>query len=51
MEEGVVYAFTMMVLLGLVVLVVAKIENHCLQQISRAWAFVLVALGGWERPG
>lgn len=45
MEEGVVYVFGMMVLLGLAVLVVAKIGNHYLRQISRAWAFVLAALG------
>lgn len=39
------YAFGMMVLLGLGVLAVAKIGNHYLRQISGAWAFVLVALG------
>ena len=35
----------MMLLLGLAVLVAAKIGNHYLRQISGAWAFVLVALG------
>jgi len=45
MEEGVMYAFAMMVLLGLAVLVAAKIGNHYLRQLSGAWAFVLVALG------
>ncbi len=45
MEEGVMYAFGMMVLLGLAVLVVAKIANHYLRQLSGAWAAVLVALG------
>jgi hypothetical protein len=39
------YAFGMMALLGLAVLVVAKIGNHYLRQISGAWPFVLVALG------
>ena len=39
------YAFGMMVLLGLAVLVGAKVGNHYLRQISGAWAFVLVALG------
>jgi hypothetical protein len=39
------YAFAMMALLGLAILVVAKIGNHYLKQIAGAWAFVLVALG------
>ena len=39
------YALGMMVLLGLAVLVVAKIGNRYLRQIAGAWAFVLVALG------
>jgi len=39
------YAFGMMFLLGLAVLVAAKIGNRYLRQISGAWAFVLVALG------
>jgi hypothetical protein len=39
------YAFTMMALLGLAILVVAKIGNHYLKQIAGAWAFMLVALG------
>jgi hypothetical protein len=39
------YAFGMMVLLGLAVLVVAKIGNRYLRQIPGAWAFALVALG------
>jgi len=39
------YAFAMMVLLGLAILVVVKIGNHCLKQIAGAWAFALVALG------
>jgi hypothetical protein len=45
MEEGVMYAFGMMVLLGLAVLVVAKIGNHYLRQLPGAWAAMLVALG------
>ena len=39
------YAFGMVVLLGLAVLVVAKIGNHYLRQIPGAWAATLVALG------
>jgi hypothetical protein len=39
------YAFGMMALLGLAVLVVAKIGNYYLRQISGAWPLVLVALG------
>lgn len=39
------YAFGIMVLLGLAILMVAKIGSHYLKQISGAWAFVLVALG------
>jgi xanthine/uracil permease len=39
------YAFGMMALLGLAILVVAKVGNHYLKQISGAWALVLVALG------
>jgi hypothetical protein len=39
------YAFAMMALLGLAILVVPKIGNHYLKQIPGAWAFVLVALG------
>src|SRR5512135_1561572 len=45
MEEGIMYAFAMMVLLGLAVLVVAKIGNRYLRQVPGAWAFALVALG------
>jgi uncharacterized membrane protein len=45
MEEGIMYAFGMVVLLGLAVLVVAKIGNHYLRQIPGAWAATLVALG------
>lgn len=39
------YAFGMVVLLGLAVLVVAKIGNHYLRQVPGAWAATLVALG------
>ena len=39
------YAFGMVVLLGLAILVVAKIGNHYLRQIPGAWAATLVALG------
>lgn len=39
------YAFGMMALLGLAVLVVARIGNRYLRLIPEAWAFVLVALG------
>jgi hypothetical protein len=39
------YAFGMMALLGLAILVVAKIGNHYLRQVAGAWPFVLVALG------
>ena len=45
MEEGIMYAFAMMVLLGLAVLVVAKIGNRYLRQVPGAWAATLVALG------
>jgi uncharacterized membrane protein len=45
MEEGIMYAFGMVVLLGLAVLVVAKIGNHYLRQVPGAWAATLVALG------
>jgi len=40
------YAFCIMALLGLAVLVVAKIGSHYLRQVSGARPFVLVALGG-----
>ena len=39
------YAFGMVVLLGLAVLVVAKIGNHYLRQVPGAWAATLVELG------
>ena len=39
------YVFGMVVLLGLAILVVAKIGNHYLRQVPGAWAFMLVALG------
>ena len=39
------YAFGMMALLRLAVLVVAKIGNRYLRLVSGAWAFALVALG------
>ena len=39
------YAFGMVVLLGLAILVVAKIGNHYLRQVPGAWAATLVALG------
>jgi len=39
------YALGMIALLGLAILVVAKIGNHYLKQIAGAWAFVLVVLG------
>ena len=39
------YVFAMMVLLGLAVLVVAKIGNRYLRQVPGAWAAALVALG------
>ena len=39
------YAFGMVVLLGLAVLVVAKIGNRYLRQVPGAWAAALVALG------
>ena len=39
------YAFGMMALLGLAVLVVAKIGNRYLRLIPGAWEFALVALG------
>ena len=39
------YAFGMIVLLGLAVLVVAKIGNHYLRQVPGAWAAALVVLG------
>ena len=39
------YVFGMVVLLGLAVLVVAKIGNHYLRQVPGAWAATLVALG------
>jgi hypothetical protein len=45
MEEGIMYVFGMVVLLGLAVLVVAKIGNHYLRQVPGAWAATLVALG------
>jgi hypothetical protein len=45
MEKGIMYAFGMVVLLGLAILVVAKIGNHYLRQIPGAWAGTLVALG------
>jgi uncharacterized membrane protein len=45
LEEGIMYAFGMVVLLGLAVLVVAKIGNHYLRQVPGAWAATLVALG------
>ena len=45
MEEGIMYAFGMVALLGLAVLVVAKIANHYLRQVPGAWAATLVALG------
>jgi len=39
------YIFGMMALLGLAVLVVAKIANRYLRLVPGAWAFALVALG------
>ena len=39
------YAFGMMALLGLAILVVAKIGNRYLRQVPGAWAATLVALG------
>jgi hypothetical protein len=39
------YTFGTMVLLGLAVLVVAKIGNRYLPLVPGAWAFALVALG------
>ena len=39
------YAFGIMALLGLAVLVVAKIGNRYLRLVPGAWAFALVALG------
>jgi len=42
--HAVPYALGMVALLGLAILVVAKIGNHYLKQIAGAWAFVLVAL-------
>ncbi|HEY7143174.1 MAG TPA: hypothetical protein VH637_02935 [Streptosporangiaceae bacterium] len=39
------YAFAMVVLLGLAILVVAKIGNHYLRQVPGAWVATLVALG------
>jgi hypothetical protein len=39
------YTFGMMALLGLAVLVVAKIGNRYLRLVPGAWAFALVALG------
>ncbi len=39
------YTFGTMALLGLAVLVVAKIGNRCLPLVPGAWAFALVALG------
>lgn len=39
------YAFGMMALLGLAVLVVAKVGDHYLRQVPGALAFMLVALG------
>jgi hypothetical protein len=44
-KEGIMYAFGMVALLGLAILVVAKIGNHYLRQIPGAWAATLVALG------
>ena len=45
MKEGIMYAFGIMALLGLAVLVVAKIGNRYLRLVPGAWAFALVALG------
>jgi hypothetical protein len=39
------YAFGMIVLLGLAVLAVARVANRYLSLASEVWAFVLVALG------
>lgn len=39
------YAFAIMALLGLAILVVTKIGNRYLLQVPGAWEFVLVALG------
>lgn len=39
------YAFGMMALIGLAVLVVAKVGNRYLRQVPGAFAFMLVALG------
>ena len=39
------YVFGMVVLLGLAILVVAKIGNHYLRRVPGAWAATLVALG------
>ena len=39
------YTFGMVALLGLAVLVVAKVGNRYLRRLPGAWAFALVALG------
>jgi hypothetical protein len=44
-EAASMYAFSMIALLGLAVLGVARIANRYLSLASEVWAFVLVALG------
>ncbi len=44
------YTFAIMALLGLAVVVVAKIGNRYLRLVPGAWAFALVALGLADQP-